>query len=61
MELKFELNNSLIVKYISTVACALGITKVCIALENAQLAIANASILLAIIFMLFGQRSTPKK
>jgi hypothetical protein len=30
-------------------------------LENAQLAIANALILLAIIFMLFGQRPTPKK
>jgi hypothetical protein len=49
------------VKCISAVACALGFTKVSIALENTQLAIANASVLLAIIFMLFGQRSAPKK
>jgi hypothetical protein len=45
----------------SAVASAIGITKVSIALENAQLAIANALVLLAIIFVLFSQRYTPKK
>jgi hypothetical protein len=30
-------------------------------LENAQLAIANALVLLAIIFLLFGQHPTPTK
>jgi hypothetical protein len=30
-------------------------------LENAQLAIANALVLLAIIFLLFGQHPTPSK
>jgi uncharacterized membrane protein len=40
---------------------AIGFTKVSIALENAQLAIANALVLLAIIFVLFGQRYAPKK
>jgi hypothetical protein len=30
-------------------------------LENAQLAIAKALVLLTIIFMLFGQRPAPKK
>jgi hypothetical protein len=49
------------VKCISAVASAIGITKVSIALQNAQLAIANASVLLAIIVMLFGQRYAPKK
>jgi hypothetical protein len=61
MELKFELDTALIVNCISAVVCALGFTKVSIALENAQLAIANALVLLAIIFVLFGQRPTPKK
>ncbi len=61
MELKFELNTALTVKCISAVACALGFTKVSIMLENAQLANANALVLLAIIFMLFGQRPAPKK
>jgi hypothetical protein len=54
MELKFELNSTLTVKCISSVACTLGFTKVSITLENAQLAIANALVLLAIIFVLFG-------
>ena len=36
-------------------------TKVSIALQNAQLAIANALVLLAIIFVLFGQWNAPKK
>jgi hypothetical protein len=53
MELKFELDNALLVKCISAVACALGFTKVSIALKTAQLAIANALVLLAIIFVLF--------
>jgi hypothetical protein len=35
--------------------------KVSIALENVQLAIANDLVLLAIIFVLFGQHTTPKK
>jgi hypothetical protein len=62
MELNFELSTALKVKCISTVACALGFTKVSIMLENAQLAIANNLVLLAIIFMLcFGQRPAPKK
>jgi hypothetical protein len=61
MELKFELNTALTVKCISAVACALGFKKVSIALKNAQLAIANASVLLAIIFVLFRQRPAPKK
>ncbi len=39
----------------------IGFTKVSIALENAQLAIANALVLLTIIFVLFGQRYAPKK
>jgi hypothetical protein len=61
MELKFELDTALTVKCISAVACTLGFTKVSITLENAQLAIGNALVLLAIIFMLFGQCPTPKK
>ncbi len=61
MELKVELNTALTVKCISAVACALRLIKVSIALENAQLSIANALVLLAIIFVLFGQRPTPKK
>jgi hypothetical protein len=61
MELKFEPNTVLTVKHISAVACALGFTKVSIALENTQLAIANTLVLLAIIFVLFKQRPTPKK
>ncbi len=61
MELKFELNTALTVKCISAVACALGFTKVSIALANTQLAIANNLVLLAIIFVIFGQRPTPKK
>ncbi len=48
MELKFELNTALTVKCISAVACALGLTKVFIALKNAQLAIANALVLLCV-------------
>jgi hypothetical protein len=61
MELKFELDTALTVKCVSTVVCALGFTKVTITLKNAQLAIANALALLAIIFVLFGQRPSPKK
>jgi hypothetical protein len=53
MELKFEHDNALTVKCISAVASAIGITKVSIALENSQLAITNALVLLAIIFVLF--------
>jgi hypothetical protein len=54
MELKFELDTALTVKCISASMCALGFTKVSIALKNAQLAIANALVILAIIFVLFG-------
>ncbi len=61
MELKFELYTALTVKCISAVVCAIGFMKVSIALENAQLAIANALVLLAIIFVLFGQHPAPKK
>jgi hypothetical protein len=61
MELKFELDTALTVTCISAVACALGFVKVSIVLQNAQLAIANALGLLAIIFVLFGQLSTPDK
>ena len=61
MVTKFELDTALTVKCISAVASAIGFTKVSIALENAQLAIANALVLLAIIFVLFGQRYAPKK
>jgi hypothetical protein len=53
MELKFEFDTALTVKCIFAVVCALGFTKVSIALENAQLAIANALVLFAIIFVLF--------
>ncbi len=61
MELKFELDNALTVKCISVVTCTLGFMKVSITLANAQLAIANPLVLLAIIFVLFGQCPTPKK
>jgi hypothetical protein len=61
MELKFELNTALTVKCIYAVACALQFTKVSILLKNAQLAIANAFVLPAIIFVLFGQPPAPKK
>ncbi len=61
MELKFELDTALTVRCISAVASAIWITKVSIAQQNAQLAIANALVLLAIIFVLFGQRNAPKK
>jgi hypothetical protein len=61
MELEFELNTALTVRCISAVTCALGFLKVSIVLENAQLAIANALVLLAIIFVFFGQRPAPKK
>jgi hypothetical protein len=54
MKLMFELDTALTVKCISAVVCALGFTKVSIVLENARLAIANALVLLAIIFVLFG-------
>jgi hypothetical protein len=60
MKLKFDHNTALTVKCISAVACALGFTKVSIALKNAQLAIANSLVLLAIISMLFGQCLAPK-
>jgi hypothetical protein len=60
MELKFELDTALTVKCISAVATAIRFTKVSIALGNTQLAIANTLLLLAIIFMLFGQQYTPK-
>jgi hypothetical protein len=56
MELKFELNTALTVKCISAVASAIGFTKVSFALENAQLAIPNALVLLAIIFVFFQPR-----
>jgi hypothetical protein len=49
------------VKCIFAVACALGFTKVSIVLENTQLAIANALVFLAIIFVIFGQHPAPKK
>ena len=61
MELKFELDTALTVKCISVVASAIRITKVSIALQNAQLAIPNALVLLAIVFVLFGQWYAPKK
>jgi hypothetical protein len=61
MELKFELDTALTVKCISAVACAHGFTKVSITLKNAQLDFDNAVVLLAIIFVLFGQRLAPKK
>jgi hypothetical protein len=61
MELKFELSTALTVTCISAVACTYGFTKVSIMLENSQLAIANALVLLAIIFVLIGQCPTPKK
>jgi hypothetical protein len=61
MELKFELDTALTVNCILAVACARSFRKVSIMLENAQLAIANTLVLLAIIFMLFGQCPTPKK
>ncbi len=61
MELKFELDPALTMKCISTVAQALDFMKVFIALKNSQLAIANALALLAIIFMLLGQRPVLKK
>jgi uncharacterized membrane protein len=49
------------VKCILAVASAIGFTKFSIALENTQLAITNALVLLAIIFMIFGQQYAPKK
>jgi hypothetical protein len=61
MELKFELNTALTVKCISAIVCALGFTKVSIALQNAQLAIANALVLITIIFVFFGQCPASKK
>ena len=61
MELKVEIDTALTVKCISAVASAIGFTKFSIVLENAQLAIANAFVLLAIIFVLFGQRYAPKE
>jgi hypothetical protein len=61
MVLKFELDTTSTMKCISAVACTLGFTKVSIVLENAQLAIGNALVILAIIFVLFGQCPTPKK
>ena len=61
MELKFELDTALTVKCISAVVSVVGFTKVSIALGNAQLAIASALVLLAIIFVLFGQQYAPKK
>ncbi len=61
MELKIKLDTAITVKCIFAVACALGFAKVSIALENAQIAIANTLVLLAIIFVLFGQCPAPKK
>ncbi len=59
MELKFELNTALTVKCISAVACGLSFRKVSITFEKAQLAIANALVLLTIIFMHFRQHLAP--
>jgi hypothetical protein len=56
MELKFELNTALAVKCISAVTSAIGFTKVFITVENSQLAITNALVLLAITSVLFGQQ-----
>jgi hypothetical protein len=61
MELKFELDTALTVKCIAAVASVIWFTKVSIALENAQLAFANALVPLTIIFLLFGQRYAPNK
>jgi hypothetical protein len=61
MELKFEPDTALTVKCISAVKCTLVFTKVSIVLENTLLAIANDLVLLAIIFVLFGQCLAPKK
>ncbi len=55
MELEFELDTVLTVKCISPVTSAIGFMKVSITLKNAQLAIANALVLLAIFFVLFSQ------
>jgi hypothetical protein len=55
MELMVKFNTALTVKCISAVTSAVGFTKVSIALENTQLAITNALVLLAIIFVLFSQ------
>jgi hypothetical protein len=61
MELKFELDTALRVKCISAVVSAIGFPKFSIALENTQLAITNALVLLAIMFVLFGQRYAQEK
>jgi hypothetical protein len=61
MELKFELDTALTVKYITHVRSAILFTNVSIALENAQLAIANTLVLLTIIFELVSQHYAPKK
>jgi hypothetical protein len=54
MELKFEFDTRLIVLCVIAVACTYGLATVSIALNSIPLSFANAIILLAILFVLFG-------
>ena len=61
MERKFELDTALTAKCIPAVSAIAGLTFMSTMLKSEQLALANAIVLLAIIFVLFGQRPAPKK
>jgi hypothetical protein len=54
MELKFKLNTGLTDWCVIAVACAYGFATVSIALNSIPLALVNAVVLLAILFVLFG-------
>ena len=56
MELKFELDTRLTVSCVVAVALAYGLVTVSIAPDSILLAFRNASILLLILFVLFGWR-----
>ena len=61
MEWKFELDNALTVQCITAISAITGLTFVSTTLKSEKLALANEIVLLAIIFVLFGQRPAPKK
>jgi hypothetical protein len=58
MELKFKLDTQLTVSCVVAVASAYGLSTVSIAIDSKLLAFGNAVILLLILFVLFGWRSS---
>jgi hypothetical protein len=61
MELKLELDTRITVSCVIAVACAYGLATISIQLNSVPLAFANAIILLAILFVLFGLKDNPTR